>query len=126
MKESEVVKIIENYTGYVDRSRTDQCLHEVNFNLVAKDITKKLRETLNDFVGWWNDKQISSDRINYNEFLFYTLLQDVKNNKHPLTNLEYDYAFNLIPKYYNHFFLSNYNDENLSEYDAIINYLKNY
>ena len=87
MKESEVVKIIENYTGYVDRSRTDQCLHEVNFNLVAKDITKKLRETLNDFVGWWNDKQISSDRINYNEFLFYTLLQDVKNNKHPLTNL---------------------------------------
>ena len=42
MKESEVVKIIENYTGYVDRSRTDQCLHEVNFNFVAKDITKKL------------------------------------------------------------------------------------
>ena len=42
MKESEVVKIIENYSGYVDRSRTDQCLHEVNFNFVAKDITKKL------------------------------------------------------------------------------------
>lgn len=42
MKESEIVKIIENYTGYVDRSRTDQCLHEVNFNFVAKDITKKL------------------------------------------------------------------------------------
>lgn len=42
MKESEVVKIIENYSGYVDRSRTDQCLHEVNFNLVAKDIIKKL------------------------------------------------------------------------------------
>ena len=42
MEESEVVKIMENYTGYVDRSRTDQCLHEVNFNFVAKDITKKL------------------------------------------------------------------------------------
>jgi len=42
MKESEVVKIIENYSGYVDRSRTDQCLHEVNFNFVAKDIIKKL------------------------------------------------------------------------------------
>ena len=42
MKESEVVKIIENYTGYVDRSRTDQCLHEVNFNFVAKDIINKV------------------------------------------------------------------------------------
>ena len=46
MKESEVVKIIENYTGYVDRSRTDQCLHEVNFNFVAKDIIKKLNKEL--------------------------------------------------------------------------------
>ncbi len=42
MKESEVVKIIENYIGYVDRSRTDQCLHEVNFNFVAKDIINKV------------------------------------------------------------------------------------
>lgn len=64
--------------------------------------------------------------INYNEFLFYTLLQDIKNNNHPLTNLEYDYAFNLIPTYYDKFFISNYNDENLSEYDAIINYINNY
>ncbi|BAQ92531.1 hypothetical protein [uncultured Mediterranean phage uvMED] len=63
MKESEVIKIIENYIGYVDRSRTDQCLHEVNFNLVAKDITKKLKETLIDFVDFYNDRQISSDRI---------------------------------------------------------------
>ena len=67
MKESEVVKIIENYSGYVDRSRTDQGLHEVNFNFVAKDIIKKLRETLNDFVDFYNDRQISSHRINYDE-----------------------------------------------------------
>ena len=26
--------------------------------------------------------------INYNQFLFYTLLQQIKNNNHPLTNLE--------------------------------------
>jgi len=64
--------------------------------------------------------------IYYNEFLFYTLLQEVKNPRHPLTNLAYDLAFGEISKYYLHFCESNYNDENLSEYDAIINYLKNY
>ena len=64
--------------------------------------------------------------INYNQFLFYTLLQEIKNNNHPLTNLEYDLSFDLIPKYYNDFFVSNYNDDNVSEYDAIISYLKNY
>jgi len=69
---------------------------------------------------------MTSTTINYNEFLFYTLLQEVNNDKHPLTDLAYDLAFPLIPRYYTHFFLSNYNDENLSEYDAIINYLKNY
>jgi len=69
---------------------------------------------------------MTSTTINYNEFLFYTLLQEVNNDKHPLTYLAYDLAFPLIQRYYTHFFLSNYNDENLSEYDAIINYLKNY
>ena len=64
--------------------------------------------------------------INYNEFLFYTLLQEIKNNNHPLINLEYDLCFELIPKYYNEFFISNYNDESISEYDAIISYLTNY
>jgi hypothetical protein len=64
--------------------------------------------------------------INYNEFLFYTLLQDIKNDNHPLTSLEYDLCFSLIHKYYNDFLKSNYNDDNLSEYDAIINYIKNY
>ena len=65
-------------------------------------------------------------KINYNEFLFYTLLQEIKNDNHPLTNLEYDLCFSLIHKYYNDFLKSNYNDDNLSEYDAIINYIKNY
>ena len=64
--------------------------------------------------------------IYYNQFLFYTLLQEIKNNNHPLTNLEYDLSFELIPKYYNDFLISNYNDESISEYDAIISYLKNY
>jgi hypothetical protein len=64
--------------------------------------------------------------IYYNEFLFYTLLQEVKNPKHPLTELSYDLAFGEISKYYLHFCTSNYNDEELSEYEAIINYLSNY
>ena len=64
--------------------------------------------------------------INYNEFLFYNLTQHIDNNKHPLTNLEYDLAFSMISNYYNEFFISNYNDENISEYDAIISYLNNY
>ena len=64
--------------------------------------------------------------IYYNEFLFYTLLQEVKNPKHPLTELSYDLAFGEISKYYLDFCNSNYNDENLSEYDAIISYIKNY
>ena len=62
----------------------------------------------------------------YNEFLFYTLLQEVKNINHPLTELSYDLAFGEISKYYLDFCNSNYNDENLSEYDAILNYVKNY
>lgn len=64
--------------------------------------------------------------IYYNEFLFYTLLQEVKNINHPLTELSYDLAFGEISKYYLDFCNSNYNDENLSEYDAILNYVKNY
>jgi len=42
IKETEIIDIIKNYVGYTDRSMTDQCLHEVNFNLVAKEIVKKL------------------------------------------------------------------------------------
>ena len=66
------------------------------------------------------------ETIYYNEFLFYTLLQEVKNTNHPLTELSYDLAFGEISKYYLDFCNSNYNDENLSEYDAILNYIKNY
>jgi len=42
IKETEIIDIIKNYAGYTDRSMTEQCLHEVNFNLVAKEIVKKL------------------------------------------------------------------------------------
>ncbi len=64
--------------------------------------------------------------ICYNEFLFYTLLQLVNNPLHPLTHLSYDLAFEKIPKYYLDFCNSNYNDAELSEYNSILNYLKNY
>ena len=40
--ENEIVEIIKNYVGYTDRTMADQCLHEVNFKLVAKEIVKKL------------------------------------------------------------------------------------
>ena len=42
IKEKDIVDIIKNYVGYTDRSGTDQCLHEVNFDLVAKEIVKKI------------------------------------------------------------------------------------
>ena len=42
IKEDEIIDIIKSYVGYTDRSRTDQCLHEVNFDLVAKEIVKKI------------------------------------------------------------------------------------
>ena len=45
--------------------------------------------------------------ISYNEFLFYNLTQHIPNNKHPLSNLEYDLAFSMISNYYNEFFISN-------------------
>ncbi len=64
--------------------------------------------------------------IYYNEFLFYTLIQSVNNPNHPLTELSYDLAFREISKYYLEFCKSKYNDKNLSEYDAIINYINNY
>ncbi|MCP4482978.1 MAG: hypothetical protein GY823_00205 [Flavobacteriaceae bacterium] len=64
--------------------------------------------------------------MNYDEFLFYTLSQSVGNTKHPLTRLPYDLAFSETHRYYLEFYESNYNSDCISEYDAIINYLKNY
>jgi len=63
--------------------------------------------------------------MNYREFLFYNLTQ-VTDTKHPLRELEYDLAFGEVSEYYEEFCNSNYNDEALSEYDAITNFLNNY
>lgn len=63
--------------------------------------------------------------MNYNQFLFYNLTQVVDTN-HPLKNLEYDIAFELLPKYYDEFYLSDFNNINEEEYQAITNYLNNF
>jgi hypothetical protein len=50
MEEKEIIDIIKKYVGYTDRSMTDQCLHEVNFNLVAKEIVEKLTKEEVDII----------------------------------------------------------------------------
>ena len=63
-------------------------------------------------------------KIDYNEFLFYNLTQT--QTKHPLYQIEYDIAWQDLPYYYDKFCSSTYNNEDISEYDAIINYLTDY
>ena len=38
----QIIKILKSYSTYTDRSRTDECVHESNFDLIAKDVVKKL------------------------------------------------------------------------------------
>ena len=40
--EKQIIEIIKSYSTYTDRSRSDECVHEINFNLIAKDVVKKL------------------------------------------------------------------------------------
>ena len=44
MEDKEIIKKIEdtleNYSSYSDRSRSDKCVFEVNYHLVADDILK--------------------------------------------------------------------------------------
>jgi hypothetical protein len=42
--EKEIVQILRNYSGYIDRSRSEECVSEVNYELVAKDILSKLHQ----------------------------------------------------------------------------------
>lgn len=42
--EKEIIEILNRYSGYVDRSRAEQAVSEVNFELVAKEIFRKLRQ----------------------------------------------------------------------------------
>ena len=41
-KEEKIIDILKSYSTYTDRSREDECVHESNFDLIAKDITKQL------------------------------------------------------------------------------------
>lgn len=41
-KEEKIIDILKSYSTYTDRSREDECVHESNFYLIAKDITKQL------------------------------------------------------------------------------------
>tara|TARA_R110000803_G_scaffold15626_2_gene43029 strand:+ start:3891 stop:4139 length:249 start_codon:yes stop_codon:yes gene_type:complete len=40
--EEQIIEILKSYSTYTDRSRTDECVHESNFDLIAKDVVKKL------------------------------------------------------------------------------------
>ena len=39
--EKEIIEILNSYSDYVDRSRTEQVVSEINFELVAKEIIEK-------------------------------------------------------------------------------------
>ena len=42
----QITEILNNHAGYIDRSRTEQAVHEDNFNDVADEILSKLSQTL--------------------------------------------------------------------------------
>ena len=62
--------------------------------------------------------------MNYSQFLFYNLTQ-VAETKHPLKGMEYDTAYSELPKYHKEFILQD-NANDVSEYEAIIEFLRAY
>ena len=40
----EIVELLNEYGGYVDRSRTEKAIHEDNFELIADAILSKLQQ----------------------------------------------------------------------------------
>jgi len=40
----QITEILNNHAGYIDRSRTEQAVHEDNFNYVADEILSKLSQ----------------------------------------------------------------------------------
>ena len=74
----QIIKILKSYSTYTDRSRTDECVHESNFDLIAKDVVKKLTipvvvgqsEQLNtawkalEWVGFERGNEFDDDDIN--------------------------------------------------------------
>lgn len=37
----QIIEILNNHAGYIDRSRTEQAVHEDNFNYIADEILSK-------------------------------------------------------------------------------------
>jgi hypothetical protein len=58
--------------------------------------------------------------MNYNYYLFSCLLKEYDKD---FEQMEYDLQFKKIPKLYEEFFISDFNDTNKSEYDCMVNYL---
>ena len=40
--EKEIIEVLKSFSTYVDRSRTDECVHEINFDSVAEELVKKI------------------------------------------------------------------------------------
>ena len=40
----QIIEILNNHAGYIDRSRTEKAVHEDNFNDIADEILSKLRQ----------------------------------------------------------------------------------
>lgn len=59
--------------------------------------------------------------MNYNVYLFSCLLKIYDKE---FNELEYDLQFQRVPKLYEDFFESDFNNENKSEYDCMIEYLE--
>ncbi len=58
LEENEIIDIIKKYVGYTDRSMTYQCLHEMNFHLVVKEIVKKSVANVNQQREVLRDKKV--------------------------------------------------------------------
>lgn len=41
---NELIELLKEYSGYIDRSRTEQAIHEDNFDIVSDAILSKLRQ----------------------------------------------------------------------------------
>lgn len=41
---NEIIELLKEYSGYIDRSRTEQAIHEDNFDIISDAILSKLRQ----------------------------------------------------------------------------------
>ncbi len=71
----EIIEILNNHAGYMDRSRTEQAVHEDNFNCVVDEILIKLNqddvsgrsEILRSFIKFVNERQFNKFQIYLDE-----------------------------------------------------------